>query len=72
MVEGRCDGTADQARQVIAQHRLPDGIPVWAMDANAELARPGPRLVDGVETLAGILHPEAVPEPRPASATRVR
>jgi iron complex transport system substrate-binding protein len=27
------------------------------VDANASFARPGPRLVDGVEALAQILHP---------------
>jgi iron complex transport system substrate-binding protein len=36
----------------------PLGVPVWAVDANASFARPGPRLVDGVEALAGILHPD--------------
>ncbi len=39
---------------------LPDGVALWAVDANASFARPGPRLVDGVEALAGILHPDAV------------
>ena len=39
---------------------LPAGVPVWAVDANGSFARPGPRLVDGVEALAGILHPDAV------------
>lgn len=34
-------------------------VPVWAVDANASFARPGPRLVDGIETLAAILHPDA-------------
>lgn len=29
------------------------------MDANAAFARPGPRLIDGVEALAGIFHPTA-------------
>jgi iron complex transport system substrate-binding protein len=29
------------------------------VDANASFARPGPRLVDGVEALAAILHPGA-------------
>jgi len=48
---------------------LPD-VPVWAVDANASFARPGPRLVDGVEALAGILHPTAV-EPSPI-AERIR
>jgi iron complex transport system substrate-binding protein len=32
---------------------------VWAVDASSYVVRPGPRLVDGVELLAGILHPEA-------------
>jgi iron complex transport system substrate-binding protein len=40
--------------------RLPP-VPVWAVDANASYARPGPRLVDGIEALAGILHPDAMP-----------
>jgi iron complex transport system substrate-binding protein len=30
---------------------------VWAIDANALASRPGPRVVDGVETLARVLHP---------------
>lgn len=33
----------------------------WAVDANSYFSRPAPRLVDGVETLARILHPEAFP-----------
>src|SRR3954453_13502528 len=40
-------------------HVLPD-VPVGPVDANASFARPGPRLVDGVPTLAGILHPDVV------------
>lgn len=31
---------------------------VYAVDGNAYFSRPGPRLVDGLETLAHILHPE--------------
>jgi iron complex transport system substrate-binding protein len=31
---------------------------VYALDANAYFARPGPRLVDGVELLAHLVHPE--------------
>jgi iron complex transport system substrate-binding protein len=31
---------------------------VYAVDANAYFARPGPRLVEGVELLAHLLHPE--------------
>jgi iron complex transport system substrate-binding protein len=35
---------------------------VVAVDAAALFSRPGPRLVDGLETLAHILHPDRVPE----------
>ncbi len=47
------------AEDVVRSGALPDGVAVWAVDANASFARPGPRLVDGVEALAGILHPQA-------------
>jgi iron complex transport system substrate-binding protein len=33
-----------------------------ALDASAYFSRPGPRLVDGLETLAHALHPDRVPE----------
>ena len=36
---------------------------VVAVDASAYFSRPGPRLTDGVELLAHILHPEHVPPP---------
>jgi iron complex transport system substrate-binding protein len=34
---------------------------VWAVDANSYFSRPAPRLVEGVEILARVLHPEAFP-----------
>jgi iron complex transport system substrate-binding protein len=43
---------------------------VVAVDAAAYFSRPGPRVVDGLELLAGILHPELVPE-APAEALTV-
>jgi iron complex transport system substrate-binding protein len=49
------EGSAAQAVDVC--RRFPH-VPVWAVDADGEFARPGPRLVDGVEALAAILHPE--------------
>jgi iron complex transport system substrate-binding protein len=39
------------------------GARVQPVDAAAYFSRPGPRLVDGVELLADLLHPELVPEP---------
>ena len=35
---------------------------VWVVDANSYFSRPAPRLVEGVEILARILHPGAFPE----------
>jgi iron complex transport system substrate-binding protein len=46
------------AEEVVRAGVLTEGVEVWAVDANASFARPGPRLVDGVEALAGILHPQ--------------
>ena len=45
------------ADELVASGVLPAGVPVHAVDANASWARPGTRLVDGVEELAGLLHP---------------
>ncbi len=39
------------------------GARVAAVDASAYFSRPGPRLVDGVELMAHLLHPGLVPEP---------
>lgn len=64
------DESARLAAELVAAGGLPGG-PVWAVDANASFARPGPRLVDGVEALAAILHPGAVGEPDPALARRI-
>jgi iron complex transport system substrate-binding protein len=62
-------GTVAQAAVVTAA--LP-AIPVWAINADALVVRPGPRLVDGVEAIAAILHPDAVPAPPPDSIAQVR
>ena len=35
---------------------------IYLVDATAYFARPGPRIVDSLEILAGILHPEEFPE----------
>ena len=39
---------------------------VYAVNGSAHFNRPGPRLVDGLELLAKILHPEIFPGPIPA------
>lgn len=52
-------GARKQADELVEAGVLPEGVPVHAVDANASWARPGPRLVDGIEELAGLLHPPA-------------
>jgi len=62
---------AAMAGDLVAAGRLPDGAEVWAVDADAYVVRPGPRLVDGAELLAAILHPGHVGPPDPARARRI-
>ena len=52
-------GETMKARERLA--RL--GARVYAVDAAAYFSRPGPRLVEGVELLGHLLHPELVPAP---------
>lgn len=60
--------------------RLPEGwsdLPavktgdVWAVDATSYFSRPGPRVIDGAQILARILHPEIFGEPTEEEALRV-
>jgi iron complex transport system substrate-binding protein len=61
-------GAFEQAQS--AARALP-GLDVWAIDADGIVVRPGPRLVDGVEAIASILHPDAVPAAPPHAVRRV-
>jgi iron complex transport system substrate-binding protein len=61
-------GAIEQAQ--LAVRALP-GLPVWAIDADGIVVRPGPRLVDGVEALASILHPDTAPAVPPDTAQQV-
>ena len=64
----------------LPQARLPEGwdeLPavragqVWAVDATSYFSRPGPRVVEGAEILARILHPEIFGAPEESEAVRV-
>ena len=57
-VEHAAKETMDQRERLAAL-----GARVIAVDAAAYFSRPGPRLVDGVELLGHLLHPELVPAP---------
>ncbi len=70
---------ADTLRQ-LPRARLPAGWPglpavrhgnVWAVDAASYFSRPGPRVIDGAEILARLLHPDAVGPPEDRHALRV-
>jgi iron complex transport system substrate-binding protein len=53
-------GCQELADDLVAGGVLPAGVPVVAVDANASWARPGTRLLDGIEELAGLLDPVRV------------
>ena len=50
-------GASLLAADLVASGVLPAEMPVHPVDANASWARPGTRLVDGIELLASHLHP---------------
>ncbi len=61
-----CGLYAEEAAAETVRHRerLSElGARVVAVDAAAYYSRPGPRLVDGVELMAHLLHPDLVPAP---------
>jgi iron complex transport system substrate-binding protein len=49
------EGSQALADELVASGVLPEGVPVHAVDANASWARPGTRLIDGIEELAEVL-----------------
>jgi iron complex transport system substrate-binding protein len=81
-----CGYDAERAREEALAHASQlaqlGARDVVAVNASAYFSRPGPRLVDGLQLLAHILHPRAVAEPPPGAqalalnlrptATRVR
>jgi iron complex transport system substrate-binding protein len=65
----RLDRATELAVDLVRAGRLPASAEVWAVDADAAFVRPGPRLVDGVEALAAIAHPGAMPARADLTAT---
>jgi iron complex transport system substrate-binding protein len=62
------EGAIRQAEAVVPHF---PAASVWAIDGDGLVVRPGPRLVDGVEAIAAILHPEAVPPAPPGTVQRI-
>src|SRR5689334_5100615 len=70
-----CGWNARQAvGEVEARAELVAGLGaerIWAVDAAASFSRPGPRLVEGTELLAHLLHPDRVQAPDGVAFERV-
>ena len=64
------DAAVTEGRRLADRPELA-GAEWWAVDADSYFVRPGPRLVDGAEILASILHPEEMGPPPPAAAARL-
>ncbi|WP_405057430.1 cobalamin-binding protein [Kribbella sp. NBC_01505] len=63
------DQAAELADGLLQAEVLPPTAEVWAVDSNSHFARPGPRLVDGIELLTTILTTQT---PSPTQARRLR
>ena len=65
------DAAAALGRDFVGAGQAPTGAAVWAVDADAFFVRPGPRIVDGAELLAQILHPDRAGPPTPDRARKL-
>jgi iron complex transport system substrate-binding protein len=63
--------SVDEGRALLGRSELGDGE-LWALAGDAYFSRPGPRVVDGVEVLASILHPDLGIAGPPDAAVRLR
>jgi iron complex transport system substrate-binding protein len=75
-----CGYYKEDTLRALRSARLPEGwaeLPavgageVWAVDATSYFSRPGPRVVEGAEILARLLHPEIFGAPSEREAVRV-
>jgi iron complex transport system substrate-binding protein len=57
------EGAREQAREFAGHVGALGAGRVYAADAASTFSRPGPRLVDGLELLAHLFHPQLVPAP---------
>lgn len=67
------DAAVAQGADLLTRTELAHAPEIWAVHADGYFSRPGPRVVDGTELLAAILHPDltALP-PDPTLAVRLR
>ncbi len=66
------DDARREGQALLDRPELDASKQIWAANANALFSRPGPRLVDGVEALAGALHPDRLPPSMAGTLERIR
>jgi iron complex transport system substrate-binding protein len=66
------DDSIREGRELAERSELAGASQVWALAGDAYFSRPGPRVVDGVEILASILHPDLGIDAPADGASRVR
>jgi iron complex transport system substrate-binding protein len=70
-----CGWNAVQSRSEVEEHAPEVGAigaeRIWSVDAAASFSRPGPRLVEGTELIAHLLHPDRVQAPAGVPFERV-
>lgn len=62
---------AGEARKLARTHAWLANTQIWALDANRLTSRPGPHLVDGIETMARIFAPSLFTADDSAGANRI-
>jgi len=66
------DRACVEAVGLCARPELGRAAEVYAVHGNAFFSRPGPRVVEGVELLAALLHPDRAPGDVAGRAVRLR
>jgi iron complex transport system substrate-binding protein len=66
------DASVREGGELATRAELAGATEVWALAGDAYFSRPGPRVVDGVELLASILHPQLGVRAPDDGAVRVR
>jgi iron complex transport system substrate-binding protein len=66
------EGASNEAAGLLERRELAGVRAFYAVAANSFFSRPGPRLVDGVEALASVLHEECAFDAKPEVIARLR
>jgi iron complex transport system substrate-binding protein len=67
----RLDDAAKEGLALLDVPELASASAIYALPADALFSRPGPRVIDGIELLASLLHPDAGTVVPPGGATPI-